>query len=167
MARQYFCNEMGGCEGTYRVKREGVAEPMVKRIELKVEDGIVECDCKGQDPSTSHISCTPLEFKYPCGTHPSVPNTYGGSRANLRAIRHTSPAPPPPRPLARCGGTRKRIIGHAMSSSPATNPAFARAATAKPRRGSVLLSMIGCTTAPREEPAATSVIASARRRWKY
>ena len=109
---------------------------MVKRIELKVEDGIVECDCKGQDPSTSHISCTPLEFKYPCGTHPSVANTYGGSCANLRTIRHTSPAPPPPsRPSRSRQSTSRFAISKMQEPRPERAVQEARDAEARAKMG--------------------------------
>lgn len=91
-------------------------------------------------------------------THPNVVKTNGVSLANLRAAAHKS--------IVFFGGSSLvRINKHEMRSSPAIMPAFARAAVAKPKEGllSMLLSMIGCTIAPNDDPDATIVIASARR----
>jgi hypothetical protein len=64
------------------------------------------------------------------------------------------------------GGSRGRIRRHAMMRRPLTRLALARTAFPKPRVLRVLLSMMGWTTAPREEPDATMAMASARRFWK-
>lgn len=64
------------------------------------------------------------------------------------------------------GGSLVFIIKHDIRSSPDIKPAFARVAFANPILGIVLLSMMGCTTAPREDPAATMVMTIFRRRRK-
>lgn len=80
------------------------------------------------------------------------------SLANLRAAFHIFTAWSEGRSLVR-------VNKHAINSRPEIMPAFARAAVANPTDGLLrrLLSIMGWTTAPREEPVATIVIARARR----
>lgn len=62
------------------------------------------------------------------------------------------------------GGNRVRIVRHEVSKRLAMRPALARVALGNPMFSSVLLSIIGWTTAPIDAPDVTSIMTKLRRR---
>jgi hypothetical protein len=65
------------------------------------------------------------------------------------------------------GGSLVLMSKHAMIYNPVISPAFALVALANPIFPRVLLSIIGWTTLPRDDPAATKVMTELRRLLKY
>jgi hypothetical protein len=66
------------------------------------------------------------------------------------------------------GGNLVRVMMQEIKSNPEINPALARVPFAKPSEPLiVLLSIIGCKNAPKDDPDATIVMARALRSRKY